>query len=55
MRFFSTVEDESRREKVPRAARYYLASPSNSNDTAQRRVRIKILEDVLQGRTDGGS
>ncbi|SDT42610.1 DUF262 domain-containing protein [Microlunatus soli] len=45
----SRVNSEDDRQRFPDAKRYYEAARSASNDIAQRRARVKYLEDVITG------
>lgn len=47
--FMSVVNTEEARAGNERARRYYEASRSASNDLAQRRDRIQIIQDVITG------
>jgi Protein of unknown function DUF262 len=53
--FMALVNDEDKRESREATKRYYEAARAASNDLAQRRRRIEILQDVILGGNDNGS
>jgi len=50
--FIETVEHEELRNASSRATNYFTAARSNSNDTGSRRSRVRIIRDVLMGKTE---
>jgi hypothetical protein len=49
--FLKIVSDESRRDEIDRAKKYFQAARSASNDLRQRLARIDVLTNVMLGKT----